>query len=157
MTNETQANLEGRCIVDESVKKLGADTMPHKFILAKINDRLVYFAEKEFNGYSETPHSEITKRNNLTDSDVLGGGHVWFSGESRYHPNLRDDMPQYPLFTSQSTHYGSVPNEIMQLFREELLQCPAYNWSENEKRIMFDMISSPSNESFIRKFDGKIK
>lgn len=143
MKNKTQEELEGlrgRCSVDESVKKLDRSSLHHKFIIANVAERLVYFADTECDSNGiERPHAKIARAHNLEDSAILGGGHVLTSATSRYHQHLSQERPAYPIFTSRSTAYGSIPNEVMELFRDELLSCEAYNWSKNNKRIMVDM------------------
>ena len=157
MTNETKINLEGRCIVDESVMALDECSLPHKFIIAKVGEQIVYYADLQYDAEtrSERAHQKIARKNNLEDAQIIGGGHVWYSGESRYHPELAEERPMYPIFTSQSSRYGSIPNEFLALFKDQLVACPCYN-SKNEKKMMFDMISPPSLDSFLKKTGGVV-
>jgi hypothetical protein len=153
--------LKDKAYVDESVKGLEEESrMGQKFIIAVTERGVGYFAEIDeigTFGASTTQHEDIAKKHGIEDSVVLGGGQVIPSGNTEMwqvpldHFEYKDERPMFPLFCSYSGNYGGVPNEVMELFRAQLLECRCYNWSDNEREMEFNMHNPPNLGSFLER------
>ena len=138
--------------IHESVKKMKSHSdLPHKFIIAKNEGKLIYIAQKySINnlGGEDLEHRDIAAKHEFDDKQILGGGYVIIPGYAKgsfflqsYVEEFKEERPCFPIFCAYSSTYGSVPNEIMESFKEELLKCDSYNWSKNKRKIHINMQS----------------
>lgn len=89
---------------------MGGDN-PHKFIIVKNGNNLVYHSKSS--EWGSRLHETIAKMLGIEEKNILAGGYAEF-------PDFLGDKDTMRIY-GKSTHFGAVPQEILFRFPQERL------------------------------------